>query len=61
MKLEFGEYGGQFVAETLIPALDELECLLKNQRKTKNLIKGLMNFYQLLQAGQRQCIMQKYF
>ena len=29
----FGDYGGKFVSETLMPALDELE---KNYRKIKN-------------------------
>ena len=29
----FGEYGGKFVSETLMPALDELE---KEYRKIKN-------------------------
>jgi len=26
MQLTYGEYGGRFVPETLIPALDELEA-----------------------------------
>ncbi|MDO9544640.1 MAG: tryptophan synthase subunit beta [Synergistaceae bacterium] len=35
MKRYFGRYGGQFVPETLIPALDELENAFRNFRKDK--------------------------
>jgi tryptophan synthase beta chain len=41
MKLEFGEYGGQFVAETLIPALDELEALFMKSKKDQEFNKRL--------------------
>lgn len=35
MKSYFGEYGGQFVPETLIPALDELESAFRGFNKDK--------------------------
>ena len=35
MKKYFGQYGGQFVPETLIPALDELESAFTGFRKDK--------------------------
>ena len=41
MKLEFGDYGGQFVAETLIPALDELEALFKKSKEDQEFNKRL--------------------
>ena len=33
----FGEYGGKFVSETLMPALNELEKNTKKLKKIKNL------------------------
>ena len=33
----FGEYGGKFVSETLMPALNELEKEYKKLKKIKNL------------------------
>ncbi len=42
---KFGEYGGKFVSETLMPALDELEKeykKIKRNKKFKNEIKSLL-------------------
>jgi tryptophan synthase beta chain len=39
----FGPYGGRFVPETLIPALDELEKAYIELRKDKNFLKKLSN------------------
>lgn len=47
-KMFFGEYGGQFVPETLIPALDELEYWykkLKNDDKFKGELDTLLRSY----------------
>lgn len=47
-KMFFGEYGGQFVPETLIPALDELEYWykkLKNDDKFKSELDTLLRSY----------------
>ena len=41
MKKYFGQYGGQFVPETLIPALDELESAFTGFRKDKEYQKQL--------------------
>ncbi len=41
----FGEYGGKFVSETLMPALDELEKeykKIKKNKKFKNQINSLL-------------------
>ncbi|HOJ49730.1 MAG TPA: tryptophan synthase subunit beta [Spirochaetota bacterium] len=37
-KMFYGEYGGQFVPETLIPALDELDHAFENAIKNENFI-----------------------
>ncbi len=48
MKGFYGEFGGQFVAETLIPCLDELENTfntLKKDKKFKNELNYLLKHY----------------
>ena len=48
MKGFFGKYGGQFVAETLIPVLDELEenfNLIKDDIEFNNILTELLNNY----------------
>ncbi len=48
MKRYFGQYGGQFVPETLVPALDELEKAFHAFRKDKTYteqLKGLLKDY----------------
>ncbi len=48
MKGFYGEFGGQFVAETLIPCLDELENtfkILKKNKKFKYELKNLLKYY----------------
>ncbi len=48
MKGYYGEYGGQFVAETLIGALDELEEVFdkfKRDKNAKNELSGLLKDY----------------
>ncbi|KAA0257090.1 tryptophan synthase subunit beta [Deferribacter autotrophicus] len=47
-KLFYGEFGGQFVAETLIPALDELEkafLKIKNDKRFKEELDDLLKNY----------------
>lgn len=47
-KMFYGEYGGQFVPETLIPALDELESYynrLKNDKKFSEELNYLLTSY----------------
>lgn len=41
MKGFFGEFGGQFVAETLIPALDQLENAFEHYKNDKSFIQEL--------------------
>jgi len=44
----YGAYGGQFVPETLIPALDQLEkcfCELKNNKEFNLKLSSLLNMY----------------
>ncbi len=36
----YGEFGGQFVPETLIPALDELESAFREFKKRDDLMEG---------------------
>jgi len=47
-KMFFGRYGGQFAAETLVPALDDLEAkfeILKDDEKFNKELKHLLNNY----------------
>ncbi|WP_035588959.1 tryptophan synthase subunit beta [Hippea jasoniae] len=50
MKGYYGQYGGRFVSETLIRALDELEDAFKAFKKNKEAIKDL-NYYLKNYAG----------
>ncbi|MEF3255899.1 MAG: tryptophan synthase subunit beta [Deferribacterales bacterium] len=50
MKGFFGEFGGQFVAETLIPALDQLEETFE-QLRNNNEFKEKLNYYLKNYAG----------
>ena len=42
----FGAYGGKFVPETLIPALNELEKAYKEPAKILNLRKSISTYYE---------------
>ncbi|HOW83033.1 MAG TPA: tryptophan synthase subunit beta [Spirochaetota bacterium] len=40
----YGEFGGQFIPETLVPALDELEAAFENFRRDDNMLRELELF-----------------
>ncbi len=41
----FGNYGGQYVPETLIPALEDLEALFKKAKTDENFLKSLNKYF----------------
>ena len=42
----FGEYGGQYVPETLMPAIIELKKLIKRQKQTQSFKENWNTIYQ---------------
>ena len=42
----FGEYGGQYVPETLMPAVIELKKLIKRQKQTQSFKENWNTIYQ---------------
>jgi tryptophan synthase beta chain len=47
----FGEYGGRFVPEALIGALEELEALITRHKKIPNFWQSLPNFIAVTQVA----------
>jgi len=53
----FGPYGGIFVAETLMPAITELNQAYQRYIKDPEFIAELERIYSIMSAGRRRCIM----
>lgn len=53
----FGEYGGQYVPETVMNAVHELEAAYSKYKTTRNLSGSLKCSTEIMPAGRLCCIM----
>ena len=53
-KGRFGEYGGQFVPETLMPALQELEGAYRRSKRDRDFQRELAWYNRIKAAGRRR-------
>ena len=57
----FGDYGGMYVSETLMPLLIDLEKSYKKIQKDKNSKKNYLNYLKIMLVVPRRFIMQKIY
>ena len=55
----YGEYGGRYVPEMLVPALDELEEAYHHWKEEEGFVAEVEDLLKIIPAGQHRCISQR--